>query len=118
MQLITRNENKMRTVKTKKELIKAIKDGETKIKVDYKRLLTACKLAELYQNGTKEVKRILHQDMFSFKPVEYKVSGEFIITITIIVVMSAIAIITILIAKKAKIKVDFRKGTIEIEFEK
>ena len=108
----------MKTVKTKKELIKAIKDGETKIMVDNKRLLAACKLAELYQNGSKEIKRILHQDMFSFKPVQYKLAGEEWIAITIIVVMTAISIITLLVTVKGRIKVNFRNGTIEIEFEK
>lgn len=42
----------MLTVKTKKELIKAIEDGEKHIKIDSKPLYAACKLAETYDSTT------------------------------------------------------------------
>ena len=94
----------MRTVKTKKELIKAIEDGERTIKVDSKRLYAACKLAEKYDS----VKTLLKHYAFT-KQIE--ASGEGIVlgsgavvAITISVLIAAIAIIGILKDKKVKIK--------------
>lgn len=42
----------MRIVKTKKEPIKAIEDGERHIKIDSKSLYAACKLVETYDSIT------------------------------------------------------------------
>lgn len=98
----------MRTVKTKKELIKAIEDGERTIKVDSKRLYAACKLAEKYDS----VKNLLKHYLFTKRADVSKKwgavgvgSGAVVtIAITISVLITTIAIIGILNDKKVKIK--------------
>ena len=99
----------MRTVKTKKELIKAIEDGERTIKVDSKRLYAACKLAEKYDS----VKTLLKHYVFTKRAdvpkkwwgaVEVGSGAVVTIAITISVLITTIAIIGILNDKKVKIK--------------
>lgn len=98
----------MRTVKTKKELIKAIEDGERTIKVDSKRLYAACKLAEKYDS----VKTLLKHYVFTKRAdvakkwgaVEVGSGAVVTIAITISVLITTIAIIGILNDKKFKIK--------------
>lgn len=96
----------MRTVKTKKELIKAIEDGERSIIVDSKRLYAACKLAEEYDS----VKTLLKHYVFTKLADVAKGWGAMhiqngaVVTITISVLIATIAIIGILNDKKVKIK--------------
>lgn len=98
----------MRTVKTKKELIKAIEDGERTIKVDSKRLYAACKLAEKYDS----VKTLLKHYVFTkltdvpkkWGAVNLERDAVVTIAITISVLITTIAIIGILNDKKVKIK--------------
>ena len=45
----------MKTVKTKKELIDAIKSGEKEVYVDSKRLFVACMMAEKYRGSSSEL---------------------------------------------------------------
>ena len=95
----------MRTVKTKKELIKAIEDGERTIKVDSKRLYAACILAEKYDS----VKTLLKHYVFTETVAKSSVAGVVlengvVIAITISVLITTIAIIGILKGMKVKIK--------------
>lgn len=99
----------MRIVKTKKELIKAIEDGERHIKIDSKSLYAACKLAETYDSTTALQKHYAIQKitgvMVSAGTMNIEVDGTVVaISITISVLVTAIAIIGILKDKKVKIK--------------
>lgn len=110
----------MRKVKTKKELIKAIEDGERHIKIDSKSLYVACKLAETYDSTTALLKHYaitkITDVMVSVGKMHIVENGTVVaITITISVVLAAIAIIGILHDKKVKIKCKGYGGEGEIE---
>ena len=45
----------MKTVKTKKELIEAIKNGEKEVYVDSKKLFIACRMAERYSGSPSDL---------------------------------------------------------------
>lgn len=121
----------MRTVKTKKELIKAIEDGERYIKIDSTSLYVACKLAETYENttlllkhyaitkitniigsvgtmnivanGTKAAPQKDHDKTVG--TMNIVVNGTVIgVTITISILIATLAIIGVLNDKKVKIK--------------
>ena len=99
----------MRIVKTKKELIKAIEDGERHIKIDSKSLYAACILAETYDSTTALLKHYaitkITDVMVFVGKMNIVVDGAVVaITITISVLVAAIAIIGILKDKKVKIK--------------
>ncbi len=94
----------MRTVKTKKELIKAIEDGERTIKVDSKRLYTACKLAEKYDSVKNLLKHYAITKLAPHTTNNVVFTTGAVVTITIAVLITTIAIIGILNDKKVKIK--------------
>lgn len=110
-------------VKTKKELIRAIENGEKHIRVDSKKLYAACKLAESYDTVSELIERYIREGLMSLiSPMACVVSlstGAVVtITITISVLVAAIAIVGILNNKKVKIKVKGPgdlTGEIEIE---
>ena len=64
----------MRIVKTKKELSKAIEDGERHIKIDSKSLYAACILAETYDSTTALLK---HYAITKIKDVMVSVGNEY-----------------------------------------
>lgn len=99
----------MRIVKTKKELIKAIEDGEKHIRIDSKSLYAACKLAETYDSTTALLKHYavtkITDVIASVGTANIVIDGTVVvITITISVLVTAIAIIGILHDKKVKVK--------------
>lgn len=99
----------MVTVKTKKQLIKAIEAGEKNIKIDSMDLYAACKLAETYDKTSDLLKHFAITNLAgmigSVGTMNIVVSGSVVvITISISVVVAAIAIIGILKDKKVKIK--------------
>ena len=99
----------MITVKTKKQLIKAIEDGEKNIKIDSLELYAACKLAESYDTVSGLLKRFAITNLFgiigSVGTTNIVVSGTVVaITISVSVLITAIAIIGIKRDKKVKIK--------------
>lgn len=99
----------MRIVKTKKELIKAIEDGERHIKIDSKSLYAACELAETYDSTTALLKHYAIQNVTDVRvsagTMNLVADGAVVaITITISVLVAAIAIIGILKDKKVKIE--------------
>lgn len=99
----------MRIVKNKKELIKAIEDGERHIKIESKSLYAACKLAETYDSTTALLNHFaitkITDVMVSVGTMNIVVDGTVVaITITISVLVATIAIIGILNDKKVKIK--------------
>lgn len=110
----------MRTVKTKKELIKAIEDGEKHIKIESVKLYAACELAEEYNSASQIMKHYVFSKVFSkightmtFNAID---GGVVAIVITISICVTAVAIIGILNDKKVKIKCNWngKGGTIEI----
>lgn len=82
----------MRTVKTKKELIKAIEDGERTIKVDSKRLYAACKLAEKYDSVKTLLKHYVFTKLIEASRQCIVLGCGAVVTITISVLIAAIAI--------------------------
>lgn len=103
----------MRIVKTKKELIKAIEDGERHIKIDSKSLYAACKLAETYDSTTALLKHYAIQNVTDVRVSAGTlckvgtmniVADGTVVAITISVLVAAIAIIGILKDKKVKIE--------------
>lgn len=99
----------MVTVKTKKQLIKAIEAGEKNIKIDSMDLYAACKLAETYYKTSDLLKHFAITNLAgmigSVGTMNIVVSGSVVvITISISIVVAAIAIIGILKDKKVKIK--------------
>lgn len=112
----------MITVKTKKQLIKAIEDGEKNIKIDSFDLYAACKLAETYKTVSDLLKHFAIESLIGIiGPVgttNIVVSGSVVaITISISVLVATIAIIGILKDKKVKKKCNGygMEGEIEIE---
>lgn len=111
----------MRTVKTKKELIKAIEDGERYIKIDSTSLYVACKLAETYENTTSLLKHYaitkITNMIGSVGTMNIVANGTVVgVTITISILITTLAIIGILNDKKVKIKCKGYglKGEVEI----
>ena len=111
----------MRKVKTKKELIKAIQDGEKHIKIESLDLYAACKLAEAFNSVSALFKQYVITSILKvagpYKCVE--ISEGAVVTITISILISAVAIIGILKNKKVNIKCKTTKeggvvGEIEI----
>ena len=109
----------MRTVSTKKELVKAIKDGETNIKIDSLKLYVACKLADKYESiksllvsyfkgRTKEDAEEIGQDLKPQIPAgdgnTRMIAGSTVVVITISVLVAAVSIIAVLKDKNVKIK--------------
>ena len=88
----------MITVKTKKQLIKAIEDGEKNIKIDSFDLYAACKLAETYKTVSDLLKHFAIESLIGIiGPVgttNIVVSGSVVaITISVSVLVATIAII-------------------------
>ena len=99
----------MITIKTKEELILAIKRGEQHVKIESLDLYAACKLAEIHSSISALLKHYAIKSIRSvFVPVgamNIVADGVAItITITISVIVATIAIIGILKDKKVKIK--------------
>ena len=106
----------MRTVKTKKELIKAIENGEKHIKIESTKLYAACVLAEKYNSVSQIMKHYVFSKIgqtMTFNAID---GGVVAIVITISICVTAVAIIGILNDKKVKIKCNCngKGGTIEI----
>lgn len=113
----------MRTVKTKKELIKAIQDGEKHIKIKSLDLYAACKLAEAFDSVSALFKHFAITSIAEFAASvginKFTCTGGEVVTITISILISAVAIIGILKDKIVKIKCKTTKeggvvGEIEI----
>lgn len=107
----------MRTVRTKKELIKAIEDGEKRIKIDSKNLYAACILAEKFDSKLAFLQHYACTSINDFiKPTRreccFVCSSTVVVTITITVAITTISIIAILKNKRVKIKV---KGVGDVE---
>ena len=99
----------MVTVRTKKELIKAIETGEKKIKIDSLELYAACKLAESYDTVSGLLKHFAITNLFSIigsvATMNIVAGGTVVaITISVSVLVAAIAIIGILKDRRVKIK--------------
>ena len=99
----------MITVKTKQQLGKAIEDGEKNIKIDSLELYAACKLAESYDTVSGLLKRFAITNLFgiigSVGTTNIVVSGTVVaITISVSVLVAAIAIIGILKGRRVNIK--------------
>lgn len=95
----------MRTVKTKKELIQAINDGEKEIMVDDPKLYAACVVAEKYQNKSDLLKSIVDTGT-----TQNVITETGIIIITIAVLITALAIIAVLKDRVVIIKCRGKKG--------
>lgn len=111
----------MITVKKKKQLIKAIEDGEKNIKVDSLELYAACKLAESYDTVSGLLKHFAITNLYgiigSVGTVNIIAGGTVVaITISVSVLITAIAIIGILKDRKVRIRVGGygTEGEIEI----
>lgn len=105
----------MRTVSTKKELLQAIEDGETRIDVTDKKLFLSCKLAAKYCNHKHPKTAILakvgeevedsmpRSSYYGEERLSLEAAG---LVITIIIATTAIAIVALL-RKKRTGKVKF-----------
>ena len=99
----------MITIRTKDELILAIKRGEQHVKIESLDLYAACKLAEIHSSISALLKHYAIKSIMSvFGPVgtmNIVADGVVVsIAISISVLIAAIAIIGILKDKKVKIK--------------
>ena len=82
----------MKTVKTKKELIEAIKNGEKEVYVDSKRLFLACRMAERYGGSPSD----LTDKSPKVLAFEMGLSETVAIALILSALILAIAIITVL----------------------
>lgn len=106
----------MRTVKSRKELIAGIKAGERKFKIENASLLLQCKLASMFNNG-KAVSKSAVNSAVPVAATQCGITASTTIGLSIIAVVGAIAIISILSNKHLKIEVESEglgRGTITI----
>ena len=101
----------MVTVKTKEELAKAIDNGETKIKVEGKKLQAACCLAAKYQNLECALDSLKNK-LLGQIGMACAITEGTIVIISLAILMTAVAIIAIL--KKRNVKINYKEGTIEV----
>ena len=99
----------MKTVKTKKELIEAIKNGEKEVYVDSKKLFLACRMAEKYGGSPSDLTDKSPNEL----AVEMGVVSEPVIIVLIVAAMIlAISIIAVLAKYEVVIvtEVDPKRG--------
>ena len=110
----------MVTVRTKKELIKAIESGETEIYVDDEILLKACWLASKIQHFSASELAGVPQGILPTGVVAEPIAigGETIIVLAIIAGATAVAIVAICHNQGFEIEVDPEKNKIRLRTKK
>lgn len=101
---------KMRIIKDRKELLAAIENGERFLTVEGMPLLLQCKLASIFNGKDSVTKAILAKSLKASAVSCGIVSGTTIISLSVIAVVGAIAIIAVLKDKNLTIEVKDVKG--------